>query len=309
MMPMPLRSSGRRLLIELTSVLGVDAANRLLERRAAKGAQTAPVRVLFFHATRPRHADAFRRQLAWIQQRFEVIDFAAFKQRFAGSDPGPTDRPAVLLTFDDGFVSNHDVAAPMLEEFGMRGVFFVTPAFSLADDRASRAFYETTLHGKPGWYERAMTPREIRALADRGHTIGNHTFSHVRFSRTPETEYRHEILDAAALIESWIGREVETFAWPYAWHAITPAALRLAADRHRYCFSPCAGIVDPRRDSTSVLWRTNAEADRSFSEFRFQCSGLADYASAARRRHLRRLGAPLRAQAAALALRNSRARS
>jgi peptidoglycan/xylan/chitin deacetylase (PgdA/CDA1 family) len=213
----------------------------------------------------------------------------------------------VLLTFDDGFVSNHDVAAPLLEEFGMRGVFFVAPAFTLADEEASRAFFATQLHGTAERYERAMTPDEIGALAERGHTIGNHTFSHARLSAIPEACYRHEILDAATLIESWTGRPVEAFAWPYRWDAITPAAHRLAAERHAYCFSPCAGVVDPRADSPALLWRTNAEADRPFAEFRFQCSGLADYANARRRKQVART--LLWHDHAALALRNSRARS
>jgi peptidoglycan/xylan/chitin deacetylase (PgdA/CDA1 family) len=313
---MSLRARGRQLLIHATTSLGVDAANRMHERGAMQARDQALVRVLYFHATRPAFAAQFRRQLTWLHQHFDIIDFAGLKQRFESAERPQTDRPAVLLTFDDGFVSNHDVAAPLLEEFGMRGVFFVAPTFTLAGDESSRAFFATQLHGKPERYERAMTPDEIGALAERGHTIGNHTFSHARLSATPEADYHHEIVDAAALIESWTGRPVETFAWPYAWNAITPAAHRLAAERHAYCFSPCAGVVDPRSDSPSLLWRTNAEADRSFGEFRFQCSGLADYANASRRQWVRRTleipAAPtdfVPPHHAALALRNSRARS
>jgi len=35
-------------------------------------------------------------------------------------------RPRVVITFDDGFADNFEVAAPMLEEFQARGVFFIT---------------------------------------------------------------------------------------------------------------------------------------------------------------------------------------
>lgn len=286
---MSARALSRQLIIRVATRLGADAANRAYDRRAMYAFGQPPVRVLFFHGTPVQYADRFRRQLAWLRQRFDIIDFAAFKQRFGSCAASTSNRPAVLLTFDDGFVSNYDVAAPLLEEAAVRGVFFVVPSFSLAGADASHAFYMTQLHGRSERYERAMTPAEIRDLADRGHTIGNHTFSHVRLSDTPEAEYRHELLDAAAVIESWTGRPVETFAWPYVWNGITPAAHRLASERHRYCFSPCAGVVDPIRDRADLLWRTNAEVDRSFDEFRFQCSGLGDYVTVQRRRRLQRL--------------------
>jgi peptidoglycan/xylan/chitin deacetylase (PgdA/CDA1 family) len=290
---MSLRSLGRQLVIRVTTGVGLDAANRGRERRLIRDGARPLTRVLFFHRTPAAFAGEFRRQLAWLQERFDLIDFNTFKQRIESAATPASDRPGLLLTFDDGFLSNYEVAAPMLEDAGVRGVFFVVPTFSLADPAASRAFFRDQLHGHEAAYERAMTPAEIRDLADRGHTIGNHTFTHARLSVSPPAEYRHEILDAADVIESWIGRPVEAFAWPYVWNGITPEAHQLITARHRYCFSPSAGLVDPRVDAPGLVWRTNAEVDRSFEEFRFQCSGLADHAGTSRRRHLRGLlGAP-----------------
>lgn len=286
---MSVRSLVRQAVIRATTALGADGANRASERLRACLQRQPPVRVLFFHSTPAEHADRFRRQLDWLQQRFDILDFDAFSRAFESLAPGRSRRPAALLTFDDGFVSNYTVAAPALEAAGLRGLFFVVPAFSEAIGSASRRFYAERFPRRRAPYERAMTPDEIGELASRGHTLGNHTFSHVRLSTIPEAEYAHEVVDAAALIESWTGRSVEAFAWPFTWDAITPAVHRIAATRHQYCFAPCAGMVDPLADPASLLWRTNAEIDRSFEEFRFQCSGLADYPSAPRRRRLRRL--------------------
>jgi peptidoglycan/xylan/chitin deacetylase (PgdA/CDA1 family) len=284
---MSFRSSGRQLVIRVTAGVGLDAVNRARERRLVREADGGLMRVLFFHGTPASYAAEFRRQIAWLKEHFELIDFETFTQRLAA--PRTTDRPALLLTFDDGFVSNYAVAAPILEDAGVRGVFFVVPTFSLAGEAESRAFFTEKLHGKPERYERAMTPAEIRDLAERGHTIGNHTYTHARLSVSPAAEYRHEILDAADTIESWIDRPVEAFAWPYVWNGITPEAHQLVTARHRYCFSPCTGLIDPRRDSPALLWRTGAEVDRSFEEFRFQCSGLADHVGALRRARLKSL--------------------
>jgi peptidoglycan/xylan/chitin deacetylase (PgdA/CDA1 family) len=286
---MSLRSAGRQLIIHATTGLGLDVAHRLRERRAMRGEGRSFVRVLYLHGTPVAYADRLRRQLAWLRRRFELIDFDAFKARFDNPQPASSDRPAVLLTFDDGLASNYEVAAPLLEEAGTRGLFFVVPAFSLATGEHSRRLYAERIRGRADRYERGMSPAEIRDLADRGHAVGNHTFSHARLSHTPPGEYGRELLESAAAIESWTGRAVEAFAWPFVWDAITPAAHRIAAGRHRFCFSPCTGRVDPHTDAPALLWRTNAEVDRSLAEFRFQCSGLADHASLGRRRRLRRL--------------------
>lgn len=66
--------------------------------------------------------------------------------------------PPVMLAFDDGGVSAYEIIAPLLEEYGWRGFFFIT-----TDCIDSDAF---------------MTRRQIRDLHDRGHVIGSHSCSH-----------------------------------------------------------------------------------------------------------------------------------
>ena len=134
-----------------------------------------------------------------------------------------------------------------------------------------------------------MTPGRIADLAARGHTIGNHTLSHANLPRTSPAGYEREIIESAAVIESWTGRPVDTFAWPFTWCAITPAAFPLAAECHRYCFAPCPRRTRGGTGAQAPIWRTNLEAHFRPAEVRFQRSGLA---ASARRRHLSRLLAP-----------------
>lgn len=284
---MRLRKSIRRLVIRGATAIGLDAIERSRERLELRRGGTQLVRVFYLHGSPQIHAEQFRRQLARLREHFTVIDFEAFKALFEGSMVVEHDRPAALLTFDDGFASNYEVAAPLLEEAGMRGVFFVVPRFSASGGEEARRLYrERVRNVQPPFFQPPMTPEQIRDLSGRGHTIGNHTLSHARLSDVPEAEYEREIIESAAIIESWIGRPVEAFAWPFVWNAITPAAHRLACERHPYCFAPCAGRTDVRTDSRRLIWRTNIEPHYDAAEFRFQCSGLADHAVAARRRKL-----------------------
>lgn len=280
-----LRRLGRRLAIDAVTAIGMDTLARARERDEAGRGRSPIVRVLFLHESPQAHAAVLRRHLSWLRDHFNVIDFETFKRLLGGSPVPDDDRASVLLTFDDGLASNYDVAAPLLEAAGMRGVFFVVPGFSmLAGDEGRRFYLERIRNRRPGLT--AMTPQQIRELAARGHTIGNHTFSHARLSETPAAQYEREIVKSAEIIESWIGRPVEAFSWPLVWDAITLDAHRMACRRHPYCFTPCSGRVNVRTDSSALIWRTSVEAAYDDAELRFKCSTLADAVSTRRRRRL-----------------------
>lgn len=67
--------------------------------------------------------DAFRRWVRFLAQRFEIVR----ADRIPALRAGPRrPRPAVALTFDDGYRDNHDVALPILREEGVEAAFFVT---------------------------------------------------------------------------------------------------------------------------------------------------------------------------------------
>lgn len=285
---MPLRNLARKTLIDAAIALGCDARSRRrqLDRMRTRGKREAIV--LMLHGTPPSLATALRRHLAWLAEHFELVDFTAFKRLWQEPASSASGRPAALLTFDDGLASQYDVAAPLLEEVGTRGVFFVVPEFcGLRGDEAGR-FYADVLRSPAGHPRQPMTPRQVRELADRGHAIGSHTLSHARLSETSPAETERQIVAASDAIQAWTGRPVEAFAWTYSNDAITPAAHALASRRHAWCFTPCPGWIDPQVDSPRLIWRTNVEAWFGSAEWRFLCSGLGDRLWRRRRESLRR---------------------
>ena len=285
----PVRAWTRQLVVSGATALHLDSFARNRERAGTRLGHGNVIRVLFLHGTPAADAAAFGRLLAWLQRRFRIIDYETFERLMR--TPAPVlDQPAVLLTFDDGFRSQYEVAAPILEEAGLRALFFVVPGFSLLSGETARRFSVERIRGRLA--ELPMTPEQIAELAGRGHTIGNHTFSHAWLSKTPSTAYDREIIDSAAMLESWIGQAINTFAWPFVWNGISPVAYRVAAARHRYCFAPCSGRVLPGLDSPGLIWRANVEAGSRHAEVGFQCSALADRASANRRGRLRHLLQP-----------------
>jgi len=110
-------------------------------------------------------------------------------------------RAALSLSFDDGRASQVEVGAPVLDRLGLRSTFYVVP--DRIEARAS----------------------DWRALATRGHEIGNHSLTHpctgnFPWSRERALEdytlarMRDELSAANRAIESVAGVRPRTFAYP-----------------------------------------------------------------------------------------------
>ncbi len=82
----------------------------------------------------------------------------------------------VVLTFDDGNVSDLKTVAPLLREYGFNATFFISGGFGIGRN------------GRLGW-------NEIKALDKLGFEIGNHTASHPNLVGTPKFRIRTEIED------------------------------------------------------------------------------------------------------------------
>lgn len=78
---------------------------------------------------------AFRRQLEYLARNCCVLPLAeaAALLQTNGVAARTGGRPAVVITFDDGYRNNHDVAAPLLREFGLPATIFLNTALIDSD--------------------------------------------------------------------------------------------------------------------------------------------------------------------------------
>jgi peptidoglycan/xylan/chitin deacetylase (PgdA/CDA1 family) len=286
---MHLRSQLRALPIQAAALIHADKIALRLQQRQHRQHGV----VVGMHET-PRALEArFRKQLEWVARHFTISHLHAFAQLWQNPESHPQDKPPILFTFDDGRESNYHVAAPLLESFGGRGVFFVVPAFAECSAGDALDFYRSRINpdSRPGdetWEDwRPMTREQIADLAARGHAIGNHTLTHRRLIGLSRETLQREIGESARKIEAWTQQPVDAFAWTFGWDSIDPAALKMIHRKHRFCFAPCAGRVDPVRDHPSLIWRREIEVKYSAAEYRFLHSGLADPWWSMRRRQLR----------------------
>lgn len=101
---------------------------------------------------------------------------------------------ALILTFDDGHVSNHLSALPILHEFGVKATFFIT---------AGRIGTGDTM----GW-------SQLRELHDAGMEIGSHTLTHRPPSTLSDTELEYELSESRRILEDGLGAPVTSISSP-----------------------------------------------------------------------------------------------
>ncbi len=75
------------------------------------------------HRSLATPASAFREQVRFLADHYHVVPV---KDALSLLDNPSSEKPCVCLTFDDGYDDNHRLAAPILEEAGLRGTFYIT---------------------------------------------------------------------------------------------------------------------------------------------------------------------------------------
>ena len=89
-----------------------------------------------------------------------------------------TNQKVIALTFDDGPADNTNLILPLLEKYNAKATFFLIGA------------------------EIEKYPEEARRIAQEGHQIGNHTYSHNRMIFKTPSYYKDEIEKTDQLIQN-----------------------------------------------------------------------------------------------------------
>lgn len=150
-------------------------------------------------------------------------------QRTADVTAGYGGQPSFLLTFDDGYLDNLHYAAPILNDYGIKAVFFVVTG---EVDRASS-------QAAPGRAARDhaayLTWDELGELRNAGHLIANHTVSHLRLPSCPPDEQIAQVRDADRMLRIHTGYSARLVAYPYGelptTHALLPDEFGFATVR------------------------------------------------------------------------------
>ena len=135
---------------------------------------------------------------------FSYGAIAAKSQLFGPTFFGaPGKSKQLALTYDDGPNDPHTQRLlDVLDKHGVKATFFLIGRYV------------------------AQRPEIARAVAERGHVVGNHTFTHPNLIFTSSTALQHELTKTGAAIEQAVGAHSKLFRPPFG--ARRPATLRVA---------------------------------------------------------------------------------
>jgi peptidoglycan/xylan/chitin deacetylase (PgdA/CDA1 family) len=179
---------------------------------------------------------------------FEVISLTEQLDRLAnGAELGST----LTITFDDGYEGNATMAAPILEQYGLRACFFVSTAFI---GTKYIPWWDREQEIPTRW----MTCDQVRGLRAAGHEVGSHTATHVNLGEVVGEEARQDIAEGKARLEEELSESSGLFAYPYGGRKhLTPENKLLPRELGLRCNVAAYGGTVSRGDDPFALKRTS----------------------------------------------------
>jgi GT2 family glycosyltransferase/peptidoglycan/xylan/chitin deacetylase (PgdA/CDA1 family) len=112
---------------------------------------------------------------------------------------------AIVLTFDDGYLDNRELAAPILERFGYPATFFLVSA---AENGARPT-------GERFSGRQVMSPDDAKELVGGVVRFGAHTRTHPDLTSLALHEAQQEVAGSRADLEEALGVPITIFSYPY----------------------------------------------------------------------------------------------
>lgn len=187
--------------------------------------------------------ERFRHVCAWLGRHFDVVPL---HEQVEALQRGHMPARTASITFDDGYLDNFEIAAPILRELRMPATFFV--ATDLIGTQNVPAW-----DADRGVETRWMNWEQLRRLADEGFSIESHTCSHLDMGRAPIAEVRRQLLSSMQILADRLGPSRRMFAYPFGGQQNITEAARAEVREAGYlsCLSCFGGInatgADPFR--------------------------------------------------------------
>jgi peptidoglycan/xylan/chitin deacetylase (PgdA/CDA1 family) len=170
--------------------------------------------ILMYHAVGQPHQPAgkyilperqFKRQMAWLRKRdYRVISLENLisLRRENRLPPGRS----VIITFDDGYKDNWEIAAHILRHYGFTATIFLVSRYVGKTNQWDR---EGELAGR-----QLLSWKEIQKMRQEGFSFGAHSRSHTYLTELAEGELKSEIEGSSSDLQNQSGQPVTIFAYP-----------------------------------------------------------------------------------------------
>jgi peptidoglycan/xylan/chitin deacetylase (PgdA/CDA1 family) len=150
---------------------------------------------------------------------------------------------AVVLTFDDGYLSVLDQALPIMQSFGFRGTAYIISGFVGLNAEQARNANRYIDRDLLGW-------QQLSELVNCGMEIGSHTVDHPDLTRLHPQLCESELSESREKLQQKLQVPVESFAYPFGF--MNPAVCAAASLHYRYACTARLGRNIPQLDLLQI---------------------------------------------------------
>lgn len=167
----------------------------------------------------------------------------------------------IILSFDDGYEDNYDIAFPLLKRYGFKAVIFLVT--KQKDNGWGRK------EGEPVF--RMMNEKQIREMSDYGIEFGGHTQQHPDLTKISREEAHKEIEGCKKDIEKITQKMPVSFAYPFgAVNEEVKSIVKSCGYRFGIATTSGTGIFS---DDLFEIRRIEIRPQNELSKFKFKSSG------------------------------------
>lgn len=143
--------------------------------------------------------DTFEKEIKLLKDKgYTSISVTEYINYLKNKKENPIPEKSVVITFDDGYLTQYTNAFPVLKKYDMNATIFL---------------YMDCIDKYPA----CMTTEQIQEMIAGGSTVANHTLRHVFLIDQKESVIKKEIIENQNLLENKFGKEnvQKVFAYPY----------------------------------------------------------------------------------------------
>ncbi len=169
--------------------------------------------ILAYHRINPWYRDDaltvfpedFEKQMGYlIKRKFKPVLPEEYTSNFS---PSTVDYSLFLISFDDGYADNLWYALPVLRNFGIKPIIFLT-----ANYIGTEGIFERY---KDREKDRFLNWQEVKEMLVDGVVFGSHSLSHPHLPQVGNDRLQAEVAESKKILEDKTGREVNFFCYPY----------------------------------------------------------------------------------------------
>ncbi len=264
------RHPGKMVVLRQTLKRGLAA----VYRQFAGARKPGELVILNYHSIQPDETfstspKAFAQQLEFIAAHFRLLSLDEWlQQRGRETTDG---RPAAMVSFDDGFENFYSYAYPILQQYKVPALVFVTTGFITGD---------CDVESRLGEYRqlRPMSWSQLRAIQTGGVMIGSHTHRHLHLGRATRAQIAEELSYSKQLLEDQLGAPIKSFAYPYGQPQHIGRETMWLLEECGYA-TACSAIMGVNSAQTNpyLLRRVRIDAWDTFADFQAKVEGGWDF--------------------------------